>query len=51
LNTSGSSLTEEVFNTALSSMDFLTDEDSIGEINNDRKNSMDDNIDQSEVKI
>lgn len=27
LNTSGSSLTEEIFNTALSNLEFLSDED------------------------
>jgi hypothetical protein len=28
LNTSGSSITEEIFNTALSNLEFLSDEDS-----------------------
>ncbi|CDW87351.1 UNKNOWN [Stylonychia lemnae] len=40
LNTSGSSLTEEIFNTALSNLEFLSDGDSLDEIGSDRKNSI-----------
>jgi len=40
LNTSGSSLTEEIFNTALSNLEFLSDGDSLDEIRSDRKSSI-----------
>jgi hypothetical protein len=39
LNTSGSSITEEIFNTALSNLEFLSDEDPNEEILNERKSS------------
>jgi len=39
LNTSGSSLTEEIFNTALSNLEFLSDNDSGEEAHFERKNS------------
>jgi hypothetical protein len=39
LNTSGSSLAEEVFNTALSNLEFLSDDDVSSDIVAERKSS------------
>jgi hypothetical protein len=53
LNTSGSSLTEEIFNTALSNLEFLSDEEPIsanGDVQEEGKKSLT-SIDQSSVKI
>lgn len=53
LNTSGSSLTEEIFNTALSNLEFLSDEEHSDDLINDRKSSTTfcENIELSSLKI